>query len=518
MNNLNDHDLATPLPLHENMAPAREHRVGAIRAYAGTAKQLVQDTKSGNLAVYNREFEQGWLCSHALGGTGEACTVTDAVTIVHAAAGCTVYLLHRRTIPFFNPREKVDTEGMRYIPGGAANWYGTNLTEEDVIFGSENKLRETIKMVDRIHHPRCIFITTSCSAAIIGDDIEGVVRSVQPEVNAIIVPIRCEPINSRVPQSGIDTFAHAVLKYLVREPRKRQDDMVNIITRGPQAVMWCDMLHIVQLLARVGIRANNVPGYARTEQLQMMSEAAGSATLCPTAGDYLIKGLKQKYGIPYVRDTMPFGIDKTEEWLRKIARFVHKEKEMEELIAKERDSVMPKIKALREELQGLKVFVSAGPTRALFLPHMLVSDFGMQLVGINTYEWNETYIEDLDELGRVVGNMDFFVHVGDAQTFEMVNYMKKLDFDLALVHRGPPITLLKLGFPVGRVWTAGHSLGKSRGDDLQVGFKGAVAYGRYILRVVKNPAFGKKLSVYAKLPYKKSWYEADAFSKFTELK
>ena len=78
---------------------------------------------------------------------------------------------------------------------------------------------------------------------------------------------------------------------------------------------------------------------------------------------------------------------------------------------------------------------------------MLVDDFGMELVGINAYHWDETCVEFLEELGRAVGNMDFFVHVSDAQSFEVVNYMKKMDVDLGVIHRGPEVLLKKLGMP-----------------------------------------------------------------------
>ncbi len=508
---------ATPLlSLDANSALPRERRVGAINAWAGTAKQLIEETKSGTLKVYDRAFAQGWTCSR-MGGPITCADIQDAATIYHSAIGCTVWNLQRQGSSFWYPKEKMDSGGVVFTPGRAANWYGTNLTEEDVIFGGENKLKETIKMVDRKHSPKAIFISSSCACEIMGDDLEGAIKSIQPEIGAVIVPIRCGQTESRICQHGQDAFAHALLKYLVKEPSKKQKDLVNLLC-GP-SVEWMDRIYLAQLLAKAGIQVNAGPRWSSVQQLQTLGEAAGSTALCPAYVDYLIKGLYQKCGVPYFRDTVPFGIAGTEEWLRRVAQFVDREKAMERVIGEERAAVMPQVEALRKQLQGLKVFISGGQLRTLFLPIMLVKDFGMELVGINVYHWDEPAIEDLEKLGQVVGNMDFFVHVGDNQNFETVNYLKKMDVDLALLHRGQLIAMFKHGSPtVGYIMVESHRLRRDKDACLQMGFKGVVSYGRYLLRLVKNISYGRKLSHHVKLPYKESWYKSDAFSQFVGLR
>lgn len=503
------------LPLDENAPPIRERRLGAIDAWAGSAKQLVEETENGSLKVLDRVFSQSRTCSHMAATTGGTIDIADTVTIYHSAQGCTANILHRRGSQFWYPKEKMDGGGVVFTPGQAANWYGTNLTEEDVIFGGENKLRETIKMIDRKHHPKAIFISNSCAAGIMGDDLEGIINQVQPEVDATIVPVHCEAIRSRFPMYGYDAFAHALLKYLVKEPRKKHKDLINLLC-GP-GIEWPDRVYLTKLLARVGIRANVVPRWAKVEQIQTLAEAALSVVLCPTFNDYLVRGLNQKHGIPYLKDMQPFGIAKTEEWLRKVAQLMDKEQAMDQVIAEEKAAIMPQVEALRRQLQDLRIFVSGGQTRTFFLPHMLVNDFGMQLAGINPFEWGDNAIEHLADLGRTVGNMDFLVHIGDSQDFEMVNYLKKMNIDLALLHRGPMASMFKLGTPtVGSIFIEPHRLRREKDASLQMGFKGVVAYGRYLVRVVKNPAYGRKLGARVELPWEETWLKANAFSKLTE--
>ena len=92
-------------------------------------------------------------------------------------------------------------------------WLTTNLQQEDVIYGASEKLRDAILKAEERYHPQAIFILTSCTTGIIGEDIEGTVDEVQSEVNAKIVPIHCEGIRSRLVQTGYDAFWHAILKY-----------------------------------------------------------------------------------------------------------------------------------------------------------------------------------------------------------------------------------------------------------------------------------------------------------------
>jgi nitrogenase molybdenum-iron protein alpha chain len=50
-----------------------------------------------------------------------------------------------------------------------------------------------------------------------------------------------------------------------------------------------------------------------------------------------------------------------------------------------------------------------------------------------------------------------------------------------------------------------------------MGYDGILFLGNKIAEQVSNPGFNKKLSQYAKLPYKKSWYDQDAFQFIKEV-
>jgi nitrogenase molybdenum-iron protein alpha chain len=145
-------------------------------------------------------------------------TIRDAAVIYHAPVGCSASSLGYREL-------------YRHVPvslGRPENydlhWITTNIQENDVVYGAGNKLRYAIREAERRYSPKAIFILTSCTSGVIGEDIEGAVNELQPYISAKIVPVHCEGVRSRLVQTGYDAFWHGVLKYLVKKPEKKQTD------------------------------------------------------------------------------------------------------------------------------------------------------------------------------------------------------------------------------------------------------------------------------------------------------
>lgn len=485
------HGIHQGIDLDQNTCPRREDRIGSIKAYYGNASQLAKDTDAGRLEWKNRAFQQCGVCVFQ-SASERLMSVRDAVIITHSPVGCGVSLYGYReifnNIPEGKSRPHIDLHSLN-----------TNITENDIVYGGEEKLRQAIMEADRRHRPRAIFILNSCATGILGDDIEGVVNSVQPKIGARLVPIRCEGFRSRVPQTGFDAIFHGIVKYLVREPEKKQKDLVNIV--APFSVTWGDRQELTRLLREIGLRANFVPEFAITEQLEMLSEAAVTTATCPSFGDYVQKALYERYGVPYVRSPVPIGLENTAGWLRKIASHTGKEKEAEELIEKEMAAIAPQVEALKGAFDGreARLFINAGQGRSLYLP-VLAAEFGLKVSGVSAMEHDELAGEDLKAACRKCG--DYAIHVGEFQPFEQSLILEKLKPDLFI---GCPF--------VGSVFKRESGLTRMhsyRSDATpggrQLGFNGAVAYGALLYRALNNGSLFRKLSTRVKRPYKDWWY------------
>lgn len=478
-------DEPAPLP--------KEQLWNSTKTFYGKASEILEKSRKHELQQdQDRIFRQNAMCPNFT-SVLRLMTIRDGITISHAPVGCAGYLNAQpqlfQGIPKELGRPELDF-----------HWLTSNLRENDVIFGGSEKLGKTIKLADERYKPKSIFVLASCVSGIIGDDLEGLVREIQPDTKATIVPIHCEGTRSRIWQSGYDSVWHGVLKYLVREPKKTQEDLVNI--PASFSLTWIDRQELTRLLAKLGLRPNFVPELATTEQLEILAEAAVTAPVCGSLGNYLGYGLEQEFDVPFFNYPPPFGLHNTESWLRKIAEFTGKENEVEKLIEEERAAIEPRLEALRKEFKGDEATVLdwGGQARGLGLP-LLTHELGLDVKGIGMYEYDEVIPEAVEELIEKVG--DFDVVVADMQPYELEQIFIKHKPD---VYTTCPFT----GGHFKRAHTAGVRHHSFRGDPTpnspQYGYVGLITYGNFLLRAHKHHTLNKTLGTHVRQPYKEKIY------------
>lgn len=474
---------------YRSTVPVREDRLDTTIVFGGKASELVDLTTRKCLKAKERAFSQTtfcqeWLAMITLG------TIKDTVIIVHAPVGCISSLT---CINIFNRFGQI-LRGETPLNG---KWFSTNLDDGDAIHGGEDKLKETILEADKRHNPKAIFIYSSCVSGIIGEDVDGIIRNIQPEVFAKVIPVYCDGFKSKVWASGYDGSFQGALNHLIEEPKEKQDDLVNII--NPITFGRADEVEVERLLGKLGLRANFIPNFNTVEAIGQSSEAALTSSLCTTFSEYFGKELKERFGVPYTKKLMPTGLDPTDEWLREIAGFLQKEEEVEELIKEERERAQPKIDELREKLEGKTAFVSAGQSRAIGIPNLL-ADLGIDIVGITAYHYDEVIFESFNNLEKRCG--DFCTNVANVQPFEQTNMLNREQPDFYFGHMGESVWATKQGFPTGMVFNLAH---------LFVGYNGVVAFGSRILNLINNPSFSKKLSQHKKPLYRENWFNENPF-------
>ncbi len=452
----------------------------------------MKDHDEGKLELRNRAFQQATWCVFVQ-AAGRMISVRDGVLLIHAPVGCSAGLSGYREIYKNIPPQAIE--------GGDIDLHvvSTNLTEREIVYGGEEKLKESIREIEKRYNPRSIFVITSCASGVMGDDIEGAVNEVQPEIKATIVPIHCEGFRSQISQTAFDAVWHAIVKYLVKEPKQKQKDLINFV--APFSVTWADRQEIRRLLGKMGLRVNIVPDFSTTEQFETLSEAVVSVTSCTSYGEYLLKALHEKYDIPYIENPLPLGIANTEAWLRKIAEYTGKEKEADELIKEELAIVTPQIEALKKEFKwkNAKLFMAGGQARVTFVSKF-AAELGMEVSAVNTLEINDILVDELKDVYNQIG-VDYEVHASDYQPFEVSHLLTRLKPEVATVcpmaglHKREASAVRLHSFRTD--WTPFGS---------QLGFRGAVNYGYLVHRALNNPSLCKVLKSRTSRPYKDWWY------------
>ncbi len=320
--------------------PVRDERVGGCTAYCGSCAGLKGDFKSGCAQAQNRKFSQSGGCQLGL-ALGIINSLTRAITIVHSPLGCCSGMAGMAGV-------RSTSRASRGLLIEEQPFIHTNMDELDVVNGGVEKLKRAILYAEEEYHPEVIAIVNGCVPGIIGDDIDAVVRELESQISARLVPIHCEGFKSRFVSSGYDAANHGILKYLIRDPKEypqlteeaqikydfakkyRTSRTVNIFNVGSNSNG--DEVELSRLVSALGLIPKVVPLNATVDDLDHLGEAALNVSICATHDDYLLGHLKERYGTEYLLDVLPIGINCTNTWIRKKAGHVKLETKAERRI------------------------------------------------------------------------------------------------------------------------------------------------------------------------------------------
>ncbi|HEX2954656.1 MAG TPA: nitrogenase component 1, partial [Bacillota bacterium] len=301
----------------DNKEPLRrEDRLNAGITYGGSLCGL---RKGGGCCMQggDREFTQGSICQ-LLPGMAILNSIPDSVILLHGAIGCGSHAHSQNA----NVRSGGNARWGRVKD---ALWLSTALNETDVVGGGEEKLEKAIREADRRYRPATIIVVASCVPGIIGDDIDGVAARLQPEISAKVIPVHCEGFKTKIWATAYDAVYHGLGRKLLDEPEQderiipdelelakekyrlsRTVNLMNVSSMGRG-----DELELIRLLNALELEVNVFPVFTKPEEMVKATQAALSISTCPTHDDYFLKHLQEKYGIPYLLQHMPIGIENT---------------------------------------------------------------------------------------------------------------------------------------------------------------------------------------------------------------
>lgn len=485
--------------LNTSVVESREQRLGTIIAWDGKAAELSRESayargcqnrcgeRGRKVCELQGPFTQGSVCSEQMVEC-QAGNVRDAVLIQHSPIGCGTGQVIYNSI-YRNGL------ALRHLPVENLHVICTNLQENDMVFGGIDKLEQSIRDAWERHHPKAIFIATSCSTAIIGDDVDNVASQLEAELKIPVVPLHCEGFKSKHWSTGFDATQHGILRQIVRKQPKKQEDLVNVIN------LWGTDV-FTPMLAELDLRVNYVVDLATVADLEQMSEASATVGFCYTLSSYMAAALEQEFGIPEIKAPQPYGFAGTDAWLRELARVTHREKKAEAYIAKEHARIAPRLKELRTLLQGKKGYVSTGSAYAHGLIAVL-RELGINVDGSLVFHHDPIYDSQdprQDSLAHLVdhyGDVPQF-SVSNRQQYQFYGLLHRVNPDFILIrHNGLAPLASRLGIPAAPLGDEHHALG----------YQGMLNLGETILDVLAHKKFHQDLAAHTKLPYKKWWLD-----------
>ncbi len=465
----------------------RESRLNTITGYEGNATKLLDRNNLGNR---ERSFTQCGSCS-ADQVMNLLTQIQDAAVVEHGPAGCAGDISYRNGVfRMGNRRLGYQVHNVHYI--------NTNLDERDTIYGGGDKLEKAIREAKRRFNPKAIFVTTTCASAIIGDDVPGICNELEAELGIPVVATLCEGFRTNIWATGFDSANHSILRKIVKPARKKQADLINVISFEHHFVYE-------SVFRQLGLRPNHIVPLSTIEQLEHISEAAATVQYCETLGSYLAAGLEQYFGVPEVKAPAPFGIKASDELLREIGRIFHKEAAVETVITAEKEKIAKDLARLRARLTGKTVYIAAGGPLAYSII-AIVKDLGMDVVGTSVWHHDQKYDNDDERLNflkfSVENYGDFHVGVCNKQAFEVTNAIYHYQPDIAITRHIETVWAAKLGIPS---IFAGN-------QPTEMLYDGLIRFGQAIDDAISNPVYIKNVAKHSKLPYTEWWLKQGTYS------
>lgn len=286
----------------------------------------------------------------AIGALQTVVAIPRAVPILHSGPGC------GNMIQGFFERST------GYAGGSTSPC--TNFSEQEVVFGGINRLREIITNTYKVLDTDLQVVMTGCTAGIVGDDVESLVDEFRSDGKPIVAVetagFKCTNFESHslVVNSIIDQY---VSGFEEENPARSEKNTVNLFASIPyQDPFWKGNLReYKRLLEGIGLKVHVLfgPQSQGVAEWKRIPRANFNILVSPWYGAEIAQHLESIYGQPYTQfNSVPIGANETERFLRQVMTFAAEqgseidEKAAEEFITRERE-------AYYEEIDNLATFL-----------------------------------------------------------------------------------------------------------------------------------------------------------------
>ena len=197
----------------------------------------------------------------------------------------------------------------------------TEARENDILYGIENSLRETIQEAVELNDSlKLLSVISSCSMSLIGDDIKGVCESAV--VCSRIISLDAGGFTGTF-ESGYKLAMLAILKNITVSRIKSIPKKVNLLGICTSYPHWeGNLAELKRLLTSVGIEVGITLGADELaiEELNKIPEAELNIVLVPEISLEIAEYLFDKFEQKYLVAPIPFGFKGTMQWLDNICK------------------------------------------------------------------------------------------------------------------------------------------------------------------------------------------------------
>ena len=383
---------------------------------------------------------------------GESCAFDGAMIVLQPIAD-TAHIVHGPIACCGNTwegRGTLSSKGELHTMG-----FTTDMSEIDIIYGSEEKLLDAIRRTAEAVKPKAIFVYATCVSGMTGEDIDAVCKRAGDELEVRVIPVNA-PGFVGPKNLGNRIAGEVLLEHVIgtgETPVMTHTD-VNLI--GEYNIAG-DLWFVEPLLTRSGIRVlSRITGDATFAEITWAHQAKLNVVVCGRALINVAREMERKYGIPFVEVSF-FGSTEIAKALRVIAGElqgmeqgpgfsvqgpgeVDLIKAVETLIKSEEKKLKEALKPYTH-LRGKKAVLYTGGVKSWSFISAL-QDLGIEVVAVGT---KKSTIEDEEKMKAILGPDAPLVE--DVTPKNLLKLLKERNADMLIAGGRNQYLAIKAGYP-----------------------------------------------------------------------
>ena len=473
----------------------------------------------------NKRFPgyEGLWCKLIMAVTSYAMT-KNSVAVIHGPTNCA-----------WAVRNFCSTNYSLYYGNAFLHMPTTNIDQSSIIHGGSEALIKTLLEVDKDYNPQHICIFDTCSTALIADDIQTAINIVQKDCQAKIDYIPSAGFTSIPLGKSIEEIT---VKYadMMEAPSEILENTVNILGQYKEqqdsSTVQCtgkrdgsgtgcgkarekypdDASELTRMVEALGLKVHRILISGNHEYIKSAPQASVNVISCPTWGLPLAEKMKEKFKTPYLRHSIPIGIESTSKWIRDLASFTCKHKEAEDFIKKEVLELQEIFDKTRNLVKGKAALIECGRNSQTAFARPMALARALQELGMIPYLFGLHPVE----LKAKSVDVDYFLWDGFDPQILAGNYAYQQPVDITEVvksldlEEGQFVYFTQDVFPMAkagvfdaknipRVETGVHLRRVINAPGRGVGFRGAKSLYENIIEALKFSSANKKATLYGRV-------------------
>jgi len=375
---------------------------------------------------------------------GESCAFDGAMIVLQPIAD-TAHLVHGPISCCGNTWEGRGTQSSK----GELHTMGftTDMSEIDIVYGSEEKLLDAIRRTFEAVRPKAIFVYSTCVSGLTGEDIDAICKRAGNELDIPVIPVNA-PGFVGPKNLGNRIAGEVLLEHVIgtgETPVLTHTD-INLI--GEYNIAG-DLWLVEPLLARAGIRIlSKITGDSTFEEITWAHQAKLNVVVCSRALINVAREMERRYDIPFVEVSF-FGSTELAKALRRIAFTLQSKvgrdepsltSAVEDLIKVEERRLEQQLKPYHH-LRGKKAVLYTGGVKSWSFISAL-HDLGIEIVAVGT---KKSTVEDEEKMKELLGPNAPLVE--DVTPKNLLRLLKERNADILIAGGRNQYLAIKEGYP-----------------------------------------------------------------------